>query len=65
MKVRKFIASVWLDAISLIIISIVFVVPFIFIVLTAANFDYQFLIEANKIDNVLSKRLLSTEFNSI
>jgi raffinose/stachyose/melibiose transport system permease protein len=37
MKVRKFIASVWLDAVSLIIISIVFIVPFIFIFLTAAK----------------------------
>ena len=37
MKIRKFIASVWLDAVSLIIISIVFVVPFIFIFLTASK----------------------------
>ena len=37
MKVRKFIASAWLDAVSLIIISIVFVVPFIFIFLTASK----------------------------
>jgi raffinose/stachyose/melibiose transport system permease protein len=37
MKVRKFISSVWLDAVSLIIISIVFVVPFIFIFLTASK----------------------------
>jgi raffinose/stachyose/melibiose transport system permease protein len=37
MKVRKFFASVWLDAVSLIIISIVFVVPFIFILTTAAK----------------------------
>jgi raffinose/stachyose/melibiose transport system permease protein len=37
MKVRKFIASIWLDAVSLIIISIVFVVPFIFIFLTASK----------------------------
>ena len=37
MKVRKFIASVWLDAVSLIIISIVYVVPFIFIFLTASK----------------------------
>ena len=37
MKVRKFLASVWLDAVSLIIISIVFVVPFIFIFLTASK----------------------------
>jgi len=35
--IRKFIASVWLDAVSLIIISIVFIVPFIFIFLTAAK----------------------------
>lgn len=37
MKVRKFIASIWLDAVSLIIISIVFIVPFIFIFLTASK----------------------------
>src|SRR5690349_23184988 len=37
MKVRKFFASVWLDAVSLIIISIVFIVPFIFIFLTASK----------------------------
>jgi raffinose/stachyose/melibiose transport system permease protein len=37
MKVRKFIASIWLDVISLIIISIVFIVPFIFIILTASK----------------------------
>ena len=35
--IRKFIASIWLDAVSLIIISIVFIVPFIFIFLTAAK----------------------------
>jgi len=34
---RKFIASVWLDAVSLIIIGIVYIVPFIFIFLTAAK----------------------------
>jgi len=37
MKVRKFIAIIWLDSVSLIIISIVFVVPFIFILLTASK----------------------------
>jgi raffinose/stachyose/melibiose transport system permease protein len=37
MKVRKFIASIWIDAVALIIISIVFVVPFVFILLTAAK----------------------------
>ena len=37
MRVRKFIASVWIDAVALIVIGIVFVVPFIFILLTAAK----------------------------
>ncbi len=37
MKVRKFIASVWLDVASLVIITIVFVVPFVFILLTASK----------------------------
>lgn len=37
MKIRKFIASVWLDVVSLIVIGIIFVVPFIFIFLTAAK----------------------------
>jgi raffinose/stachyose/melibiose transport system permease protein len=37
MRVRKFIASVWLDFAALIIIGIVFVVPFVFILLTAAK----------------------------
>lgn len=37
MKVRKFISSIWLDVVSLIVISIVFIVPFIFIFLTASK----------------------------
>jgi raffinose/stachyose/melibiose transport system permease protein len=37
MKLRKFLASVWLDAAALIVIGIVFVIPFIFIFLTAAK----------------------------
>lgn len=37
MKVRKFIKSVLIDVATLVIISIVFVVPFIFILLTAAK----------------------------
>jgi raffinose/stachyose/melibiose transport system permease protein len=37
MKVRKFIASVWIDAVALIVASIVFVVPFVFILLTASK----------------------------
>jgi len=35
--VRKFISKVWLDAVSLVVIGIVFVVPFVFIFLTAAK----------------------------
>jgi raffinose/stachyose/melibiose transport system permease protein len=37
MKLRKFLANAWLDAVTLIVIGIVFVVPFIFIFLTAAK----------------------------
>lgn len=37
MTIRKFIAGVWLDAVSLIVAGIIFVVPFIFILLTAAK----------------------------
>jgi raffinose/stachyose/melibiose transport system permease protein len=36
-RVRQFIASTWIDALSLVVIGIVFVVPFIFILLTAAK----------------------------
>jgi len=35
--VRKFIAATWVDAASLVVIGIVFVVPFVFILLTAAK----------------------------
>ena len=37
MRLRKFIANAWLDAVALVIIGIVFVIPFIFIFLTAAK----------------------------
>ena len=37
MRLRKFIASAWIDAVALVILSIVFVIPFIFIFLTAAK----------------------------
>ncbi len=37
MKLRKFAASIWIDIVALIVFSIVFVVPFIFIFLTAAK----------------------------
>ncbi len=37
MRVRKFIASSWIDAAALVIFGIVFVVPFVFIFLTAAK----------------------------
>ncbi len=37
MRVRKFIASVWVDVAALILIGIVFVVPFVFILLMSAK----------------------------
>ena len=37
MGIRKFIASIWIDVVSLVVIGIVFVVPFVFIFLTAAK----------------------------
>lgn len=37
MKLRKFIASAWVDAVALVVLGIVFVVPFLFIFLTAAK----------------------------
>ena len=37
MRVRKFIAGIWIDVAALVIIGIVFVVPFVFILLTAAK----------------------------
>ena len=37
MKLRKIISSIWIDALSLVVIGIVFVVPFAFIFLTAAK----------------------------
>jgi raffinose/stachyose/melibiose transport system permease protein len=36
-RIQKFIERIWLDTVALIIISIVFVVPFVFILLTAAK----------------------------
>jgi raffinose/stachyose/melibiose transport system permease protein len=37
MRARKFLANVWLDAAALAVIGIIFVVPFVFILLTAAK----------------------------
>jgi raffinose/stachyose/melibiose transport system permease protein len=37
MRIRKFIASVWIDVAALLIIGVVFLVPFVFILLTAAK----------------------------
>ena len=37
MKARKFLAGIWVDALALIVFGIVFVVPFVFIFLTAAK----------------------------
>jgi len=36
-KLRKFLASIWVDAAGLLVIGIVFVVPFVFILLTASK----------------------------
>jgi raffinose/stachyose/melibiose transport system permease protein len=37
MKLRKFIARSWIDAVALVVIGIIFVIPFVFIFLTAAK----------------------------
>jgi raffinose/stachyose/melibiose transport system permease protein len=37
MKLRKFFANTWIDAVALVVVGIVFVIPFIFILLTAAK----------------------------
>jgi raffinose/stachyose/melibiose transport system permease protein len=37
LKARKFIAKIWVDALGLIVVGILFVVPFVFILLTAAK----------------------------
>lgn len=37
MTIRKLIASLWIDVVSLVVIGIIFVVPFIFILLTASK----------------------------
>jgi raffinose/stachyose/melibiose transport system permease protein len=37
MRIRKFIASVWVDVAALVVAGIVYVVPFVFILLTAAK----------------------------
>jgi raffinose/stachyose/melibiose transport system permease protein len=37
MKLRKLLASSWIDAVALVVLGIVFVVPFVFIFLTAAK----------------------------
>jgi raffinose/stachyose/melibiose transport system permease protein len=37
MSIRKIVASIWIDAVSLAVIGVIFVVPFVFILLTAAK----------------------------
>jgi raffinose/stachyose/melibiose transport system permease protein len=37
MKLRKFFAHTWIDAVALIVVGIIFVIPFVFILLTAAK----------------------------
>jgi raffinose/stachyose/melibiose transport system permease protein len=40
-RVRQFIARIWIDAVALVVIGIVFIVPFVFIVLTAAKTEQE------------------------
>jgi raffinose/stachyose/melibiose transport system permease protein len=37
MSIRKFVGKVWLDAVTLVVVSVLFIVPFVFIFLTAAK----------------------------
>ncbi len=37
MRIRKLIASVWIDVVALVVAGVVFIVPFVFILLTAAK----------------------------
>jgi raffinose/stachyose/melibiose transport system permease protein len=37
MKIRKFMANTWVDIVALVVVGIIFVVPFVFIFLTAAK----------------------------
>jgi raffinose/stachyose/melibiose transport system permease protein len=37
MRLRKFVARTWIDAVALVVIGIVFVIPFVFVFLTAAK----------------------------
>jgi raffinose/stachyose/melibiose transport system permease protein len=37
MSLRKFVGKVWLDAVTLLVVSVLFIVPFVFIFLTAAK----------------------------
>ena len=37
MRLRKFVARTWIDAVALVVIGVVFVIPFVFVFLTAAK----------------------------
>jgi raffinose/stachyose/melibiose transport system permease protein len=37
MKLRKFLANTWIDAVALVVLGVIFVIPFLFIFLTAAK----------------------------
>ncbi len=37
MSLRKFVRNFWLDAVTLVVVSVLFIVPFVFIFLTAAK----------------------------
>jgi raffinose/stachyose/melibiose transport system permease protein len=59
MKIRKFIGSIWIDVVSLLVIGAVFVVPFVFILLTASKtraeaalFEFSWPSEFRLIENI-------------
>jgi ABC-type glycerol-3-phosphate transport system permease component len=37
MTIRKFFRNIWVDAITLVVVIILFIVPFLFLILTAAK----------------------------
>src|SRR5436189_5697717 len=37
MRLRKFVARTWIDAVALVVIGVVFIIPFVFVFLTAAK----------------------------
>ncbi len=61
MSIRKFFKNIWLDAITLVVVSILFIVPFVFIILTAAKtskeaslFEFSWPAQFQLIDNIIA-----------